>query len=94
MKKQKKTELDQNLKQNLDIVKKILNNVAEIISLLKPLIIKASQLEEAEKYKKDGTFQKASDLFGDISHQCKKLRHTSIHQKLPLSKEFLENLKN
>ncbi|MFX1260397.1 MAG: hypothetical protein ACFFAN_21315 [Promethearchaeota archaeon] len=74
--------------QKLKVIKNILENISEILMLLKPLIEKVLLLEEAKDYRKSETFERAAMLFGDISVQCKELG------SFPFSKDFLNNLKN
>jgi hypothetical protein len=46
-------------------------------------------MEEAEQYKKNGVFQKAASLFGEISVLCKE-----IENDLPSLNLFMDNLGN
>lgn len=77
-----------NIDKNLKIVKHMLGNIVEIMTLLKPLIEKVLKSKDAEKYKKNGTFERTASLFGEISEQCKKLDDFSF------TADFLRNLKN
>ncbi len=70
-------------------VKSLLDNVYDILQLFSPLMAKMIELEEAKKYKKDGTFEKAAFLFGEISQLC-----TEIEGNQMPSSTFLENLGN
>ena len=70
-------------------VKSLLDNVYEILQLFSPLMTRMLELEEAREYKKNGTFEKAAFLFGEISQLCKEIEGN----QLP-SNTFLENLGN
>ena len=77
---------------NEDLLKKVkglLDNVYEILQLFSPLMARMLELEEAKKYKKNGTFERAAFLFGEISQLCKEIEGTSTP-----SSAFLENLGN
>jgi hypothetical protein len=76
------------LEKKLKTVKKLLENINKIMILLKPLIEKVLQSEEAIKYRENGTFEKAASLFGEISNNCKEIGCLSF------SEDFLRNLKN
>jgi hypothetical protein len=47
------------------------------------------ELDEAKKFKKNGTFEKAAFLFGEISEICKEIEGTPLTSNL-----FLDNLGN
>ncbi len=70
-------------------VKSLLDNVYEILQLFSPLMARMLELEEAKKYKKNGTFEKAAFLFGEISDLCKEIEGTPL-----ISSIFLDNLEN
>ncbi|KKN40649.1 hypothetical protein LCGC14_0731350 [marine sediment metagenome] len=70
-------------------VKSLLDNVYEILQLFSPLMARMLELDEAKKYKKNGTFDKAAFLFGEISQLCKEIEGTPLP-----SATFLENLGN
>ena len=80
---------EDDINNKIHIVKNILDNVYEILALFRPLMDKMLQMDEAPKYKANGTFQKAASLFGEISDLCKEIENNS----LPPS-TFLENLGN
>jgi len=46
-------------------------------------------MEEAKEFKKNGTFDRAAFLFGEISDLCKEIEHGSSPEST-----FLENLGN
>jgi hypothetical protein len=71
------------------LTKEILNHVYEILTLFKPLMDKMVKMEEAKEFKKDGTFDRAAYLFGEISDLCKEIETSS----LPSNINF-ENLGN
>ena len=71
------------------LVKNILNHIYEILTLFKPLMDKLIKMEEANDFKKDGTFDRAAYLFGEISDLCKEIESNSTP-----SSTFLENLGN
>ena len=77
-----------NINKNLKIIKQMLENIVEIMTILKPLIEKVLKLEEAEEYKESGTLKKAASLFGEISNQCREITGISF------SENFLKSLKN
>jgi len=82
-------EESENIERKVKIVRNVLNNVCEILTLFKPLLNRMMEMEDAEKFKKNGTFGKAAHLFGEISEQCKELEGTPF-----LSDEFYEDLAN
>ncbi|MFX0082321.1 MAG: hypothetical protein ACFE94_11280 [Candidatus Hodarchaeota archaeon] len=81
--------MDDKINRKIHLVKNILKNVYEILELFKPLIELMLDMEEAEKYKKNGVFQKAASLFGEISVFCKEIENDSPSLNL-----FLDNLGN
>lgn len=73
---------------SLEIIKNILGNIGEIMTLMKPLFNKVLQLEEAKEYINTENLGRAASLFGDISEQCREL------ESQPFSQDFLNDLKN
>ena len=73
MKKNKEGISDSEIELKVVLVKKILNNIYEILSTFRPLFDLMLEMEEAKLYKKNGTFDKAASLFGEISEYCKQL---------------------
>ena len=80
---------EDDINKKIQIVKGILDNVYEILTLFKPLMDEMLKMDEANKYKVDGTFKKAASLFGEISDLCKEIENNSLP-----SDSFLENLGN
>ncbi len=72
----------------LEMVKMILDDVYEIMVTFKPLIEEMIKLDEAQKYREDGTLLKIASLFGNIAKRCKEI------ELYPFSEEFLNNIKN
>ena len=66
-------------KENLEInrkivhVKNILNNMYEILALLKPMFDLMLEMEEAKIFRQNGTFDQAAKLLGEISESCREL---------------------
>jgi len=81
--------INKDINNKIQLVKKVLDDVYEILKLFGPLMTRMFELEEAKKYKSDGTFEKAAFLFGEISQHCKEIEGISIP-----SNSFLENLGN
>lgn len=54
-------------------VKNILNNVYEILALLKPMFDLMLEMEEAKIFRENGTFDQAAKLLGEISESCREL---------------------
>ena len=80
---------EDDINKKIFIVKEILNNVYEILNIFRPLLSKMLEMEDAEHYKKDGSFERAASLFGEISELCKEI------EKKPLpSTNFLDKLGN
>lgn len=77
------------INKKIQLTKKILDNVYEILELFKPLLSKLVKMPEAEDYKKNGDFEKAALLFGNISNLCEKIEDKSFP-----SMAFLEGLGN
>jgi len=71
------------------LVKDILNHIYEILTLFKPLMDRMIKMEEAKEFKKNGTFDRAAFLFGEISDLCKEIENSS-----PPASNFLGNLGN
>ena len=71
------------------LCKNILDNTYEILELLKPLIPLLLKMEEAKKYRENGTFERVASLFGKISDLCKEIEYNST----PININF-ENLGN
>jgi hypothetical protein len=80
---------EDDINNKIRLTKEILKHVYEILTLFKPLMDKMIKMEEAKEFKKDGTFNKAAYLFGEISDLCKE-----IENKSSPSNTFLENLSN
>ncbi|MHA2037475.1 MAG: hypothetical protein ACW98X_13655 [Promethearchaeota archaeon] len=80
---------EDDINKKIHLVKNILDNVYEILTLFKPLMDKMLQMEEANKFKADGTFERAASLFGEISDLCKEIENSSLPPN-----SFLENLGN
>jgi len=81
--------MDDKINRKIHLVKDILKNVYEILELFKPLLEVMLEMEEAEQYKKNGVFEKAASLFGEISILCKEIENDSPSLNL-----FLDNLGN
>ena len=79
---------EDDINNKIQIVKNILDNVYEILTIFKPLMDKMLKMDEANQYKVNGTFKRAASLFGEISDLCKEIENHS----LPTS--FLESLGN
>ncbi len=73
----------------IKLTKEILNHIYEILTLFRPLMDKMIKMEEANEFKKNGTFDRAAYLFGEISDLCKEIETISTP-----SGTFLENLGN
>ncbi len=79
---------EDDINNKIQIVKNILDNVYEILTIFKPLMDKMLKMDEANQYKVNGTFKRAASLFGEISDLCREIENNS----LPTS--FLESLGN
>lgn len=79
---------EDDINNKIQIVKNILDNVYEILTIFKPLMDKMLKMDEANQYKVNGTFKRAASLFGEISDLCREIENHS----LPTS--FLESLGN
>jgi hypothetical protein len=80
---------DDKINRKIHLVKNILKNIYEILEIFKPLLEVMLEMEEAERYKKNGIFEKAASLFGEISQLCKEIEKDS-----PALDVFLDNLGN
>jgi uncharacterized coiled-coil DUF342 family protein len=80
---------EDDINKKIQIVKNILDNVYEILTLFKPLMDKMLNMDEANQYKVNGTFRRAASLFGEISDLCKEIENNSLP-----TDSFLENLGN
>ena len=77
------------INKKIQIVKNILDNVYEILTIFKPLMSKMLKMDETNQYKADGSLKRAASLFGEISDFCKEIENTSL-----LPDTFLESLGN
>ncbi|MFX1573926.1 MAG: hypothetical protein ACFFB0_14355 [Promethearchaeota archaeon] len=73
--------IDDKINKKIHLVKYILKDVYEILALLQPLFDRMLEMEESKYYIKNGVFNKAATLFGEISILCKEIEDDS----LPLS---------
>lgn len=80
---------EDDINKKIKLTKEILNHVYEILTLFKPLMDKMIKMEESKEFKKNGTFDRAAYLFGEISDLCKEIENGSSP-----SGTFLENLGN
>lgn len=80
---------EDDINKKIQLTKKILDNVYEILEIFKPLLSKMIKMPEAKDYKENGTFEKAALLFGNISDLCEEIEDSSFP-----SKTFLTNLGN
>lgn len=77
------------INKKIKLTTEILNHVFEILTLFKPMMNKIIKMEEAKEFEKNGTFNRAALLFGQISDLCKKIENISLP-----SGTFLEDLGN
>jgi len=80
--------IEVDIDKKIQLIKTILDDVYEIMITFKPIIQEVIKLEEARKYKDDGTLLKAATLFGSIAKKCKEL------ELYPFNKDFLDNIEN
>jgi hypothetical protein len=80
---------DDEINRKIHLVKDILKNIYEILEIFKPLLEVMMEMEEAKKYRENGTFEKAASLFGAISLLCKE-----IEKDTPSLDLFLDKLGN
>jgi len=80
---------EDDINKKIILTKEILNHIYEILTLFKPLMNKMIKMEEAKEFKKNGTFNRAAFLFGEISNLCKEIEDSSLP-----SNTFIENLGN
>ncbi len=80
---------EDDVNKKLVLVKNLLNRVYEILKIFAPLLEEIQSTEEAKKYKKDGTFERAASIFGEISNICKEIEGNEIPDST-----FLQNLSN
>ena len=76
------------LNKKIKTIRDILDSLVQIFILLDPLLKKMLLMEEAVQYYKNGTFEKAIQLFDNISLRCKKLAIPAIPP------DIIKNLKN
>ena len=77
------------INKKIQLTKKILANVYEILELFKPLLSKMIKMPEAKEFKENGTFERGASLFGKISDLCEEIENDSLP-----SNSFLESLSN
>lgn len=85
--KKNKPNIELDVHQKMGLIKEILENVYDLLELFSPILNKIFEMEEAERYKEDGTLVKAAKIFGDIAEKCKDIEGTP-------SPEFFKNLGN
>jgi len=68
---------EDDINKKLNLCKNILDDVYEILDLFKPLIPLLLKMEEAKKYRENGTFNRVASLFGEISELCKEIEYSS-----------------
>ena len=67
------------------IIKNILNDVYQILTLFKPILSKMMEMEEAPILEKNGTFGEAARLFGNIAKNSRDLEVQSAQEFLNLT---------
>ncbi len=77
------------INKKIQLTKKILDHVYEILDLFKPLLIKMDKMPEAKEYKKNGSFERAALLFGKIYDLCEEIASNAFP-----SITFLKSLGN
>ena len=80
--------IEVDIDKKIHIVKTILDDVYDIMITIKPVIEQMTELDDARKYREDGTFSKAASLFGSIARRCQDL------ELYPFTREFLNNIKD
>jgi len=75
---------EEDINRKIIIVKDILNNIYEILTIFKPLLNRMLKMDEAKDLRKNGTIEKAALLFGKISELCKEIESTSLPENLSL----------
>ena len=78
MKKNKTSKEYRDIQKKYLLTKNILNNVYEILALFKPLFDLILDMEEAKLFKQNGTFEKAADLLGEISENCREIEDSYL----------------
>ena len=76
------------INKKMALVKKILNNVYELLALLNPIIDQMKISKDFQHFYHDGTVKKMANTFGKISEHSREIA------KYPMKNEFLNNLKN
>ncbi len=77
------------INKKIQLTKKILDNVYEILELFKPLLSKMIKMPDAKEFKENGTFERAAALFGRISDLCEEIENSSLP-----TNSFFESLGN
>ena len=80
--------IEVDIDKKIHIVKAILDDVYDIMITIKPVIEQMTELDDARKYREDGTFFKAASLFGSIAKKCQEL------ELYPFTPEFLNNIRD
>ena len=76
------------INKKMNLIKQILNNVYELLSLFNPIIDQIKISKDFKRFYQDGTIEKMANTFGKISEHSREIA------KYPISNEFLSNLKN
>ena len=69
---------EDDINRKIMLCKNILDDVYEILELFKPLIPLMLEMEEAKKYRDNGTFERVASLFGEISDLCQEIENNSL----------------
>lgn len=69
---------EDDINKKIILCKNILDDVYEILELFKPLIPLLLKMEEAKKYRENGTFDRVASLFGEISDLCKEIEYSYL----------------
>lgn len=67
------------------LIKVILDDVYQILTLFKPLMSRMIAMDEAREFRENGTFNKAAELFGNIALNSKELETQAAQDFLNLT---------
>ncbi|MHA1150856.1 MAG: hypothetical protein ACTSR8_21760 [Promethearchaeota archaeon] len=67
------SKIELSINEKIRILKRVIENVQEILILFRPLMKKMLRMEEAQVMKENGMLSKVAELFGEISDNCKEI---------------------
>ena len=80
--------IEYKVNEKIKVVKNILNSLEQIFIILSPLLDKVLLMEDADIYRKNGSFKTLRELFDNISKDSTKLSSPFFNSEFP--KELID----